>query len=285
MAGIEHGSAGIEHGPAGVERVAIVDTLRAAGCVFAEAEADVLISSATTPRHLRAMVERRAGGDPLEFVLGWAEFCGLRVAIEPGLFVPRHRTELLVRLAASVAPPGASVVDLCCGTGAVGAAIAAIVDRVRLVAADIDPAAVRCARRNLSGLSAEVFEGDLFAALPSGLRGRVDVLVANVPYVPSSEIALLPAEARTYEPRQALDGGPDGLDLFRRVAGDAAFWLARAGHVLMETGVGQAAAARDAMVRGGLTAQVVHSDDLDATVILGSLGERQRPPNASRRPE
>src|SRR5919198_868550 len=103
----------------------IVSRLRAAGCVFAEDEALLLISAAGSPGELAAMVDRRIAGLPLEHVLGWAEFCGLRIAVDPEVFVPRRRTELLVRQAIALARPGAVVVDLCCGSGAVGAALAA----------------------------------------------------------------------------------------------------------------------------------------------------------------
>ncbi|MDT7565026.1 MAG: release factor glutamine methyltransferase, partial [Pseudonocardiales bacterium] len=164
----------------------MVTRLRAAGCVFAEDEARLLISSARTPADLAAMVDRRVRGLPLEHVLGWAEFCGLRIAVDTGVFVPRRRTEFLVRQAASLARPGAVVLDLCCGSGAVGAALAATVERAEIHAVDIDPAAVLCARRNLAG--GQVYEGDLYEPLPDALRGRVDVLVANAPYVPTEAI-------------------------------------------------------------------------------------------------
>ena len=226
--------------PSGHPRAAIVTRLRQAGCVFAEDEARLLISAARTPADLAAMVDRRAAGQPLEHVLGWAEFCGLRIAVDPGVFVPRRRTEFLVRQAAALArraagppaprPPGRPhrqpdparprpvvVVDLCCGSGAVGAALAAALDRVELHAADIDPAAVRCARRNVAAAGGQVYRGDLYAPLPARLRGRIDILAANVPYVPTGAVGLLPPEARIHEPRVALDGGADGLDVLRRV--------------------------------------------------------------------
>lgn len=189
----------------------VVTRLRAAGCVFAEDEARLLVAAAgapTSPAVLAVLVERRAAGEPLEQILGWAEFCGLRVAVEPGVFVPRRRTALLVREAAALAGPGAVVVDLCCGSGAVGAALLAR-HQVELYAADIDPTAVRW---NI-GARGRVLEGDLDGPLPPTLRGRVDVLVANAPYVPTRAIATMPAEARDHEPRTALDGGPDGLDI------------------------------------------------------------------------
>ena len=246
---------------------AVVARLRAAGCVFAEDEARLLIAGARTPAELGAMVDRRAGGVPLEQVLGWAEFCGMRIAVAPGVFVPRRRTEFLVRQAEALARPGTVIVDLCCGAGAIGAALAAVVDRAEVHAADIDPAAVQCARQNLPG--GRVYQGDLYDALPAGLRGRVAILAANVPYVPSGEIAFLPPEARAYEPQAALDGGADGLDLLRRVAAGAAAWLAPGGHLLIETSERQASLAEAVFTASGLTARVATSAELAATVVIG----------------
>src|ERR1700754_4589851 len=150
---------------------AIVTRLRAAGCVFAEDEARLLIAAARTPAELDVMVGQRVSGLPLEQVLGWAEFCGLRIAVEPGVFVPRRRTEYLVRQAITLgwqsARPGEPVgmLDLCCGTRALGLAGARGLshghgesragrhpdprEHAEVYAADVDPAAVRCARRNL----------------------------------------------------------------------------------------------------------------------------------------
>jgi release factor glutamine methyltransferase len=211
--------------------------------VFAEDEADLLIAGAKSPADLSAMVERRAAGLPLEQILGWAEFCGLRIAVGPGVFVPRRRTEFLVHEAARLARgdhaagPGdlPVIVDLCCGSGAVGVALAAALGPVELHAADIDPAAVRYARRNLAALGGQVYQGDLCDPLPAALRGRVDILVANAPYVPTKEVGLLPAEARLHEPRVALDGGVDGLHILRRAAEAAHVWLAPGGRLLVET--------------------------------------------------
>jgi release factor glutamine methyltransferase len=261
----------------------IVTRLRAAGCVFAEDEARLLMSAARTPAELHAMVDQRVAGLPLEQVLGWAEFCGLRITVAPGVFVPRRRTEFLVRQAAlllrgddpprpprgAIARPGDVIVDLCCGAGAIGAALAAAVERAEVYAADIDPAAVRCARQNLP--ADRVYQGDLYAPLPVGLRGRVAILAANVPYVPSEEIGFLPPEARAHEPRAALDGGADGLDVLRRVAAGAAGWLAPGGHLLSETSERQAPLAEAALAAVGLTARVARSADLEATVVIGRL--------------
>ncbi|MCD0485573.1 putative protein N(5)-glutamine methyltransferase [Streptacidiphilus sp. ASG 303] len=247
-----------------------VAALRAAGCVFAEEEARLIAGTARTPAELAAMVERRTLGLPLEHVLGWAEFCGLRVAVGPGVFVPRRRTEFLVREAAALARPGAVVVDLCCGSGAVGAALAAAVGPVELHAADIEPAAVRYARRNVAAVGGRVHLGDLYGPLPAALRGRVDVLVVNAPYVPSGAIGLLPPEARDHEPRVALDGGADGLDVQRRVADGAPRWLAPGGSLLIETSGRQAPHTAAALARAGLVPRAAVCDDLDATVVVGT---------------
>jgi release factor glutamine methyltransferase len=251
-------------------RSTIVSRLRAAGCVFAEDEALLLTSAARTAADLAAMVDRRAAGVPLEHVLGWAQFGGLRIAVEPPVFVPRRRTELLVAQAAAVAPPRAVIVDLCCGSGAVGAALLAALERVELHAVDIDPAAVRCARRNLVATGARVYEGDLYDPLPAALRERVDVLVANAPYVPTEGVGLLPPEARVHEPRLALDGGEDGLDVVRRVIGGAPAWLAGGGHLLVETSRDQVPQAFADVARVGLVPAVARSDALNATVVIGT---------------
>lgn len=248
----------------------IVEALRAAGCVFAEDEARLLVESARTPDELAAMVDRRRSGTPLEHVLGWAEFRGLRIAVDPGVFVPRKRTEFLVARAAALALPGAVVLDLCCGSGALGYALAAVVEDVELHATDVDPVAVECARRNLAPIGGHVYAGDLFTPLPGSLRGRVDILLSNVPYVPTGEIALMPPEARTYEARVALDGGPDGLDVLRQVASEATRWLAPGGHLLVETSERQAPLAVDALANCGLTPTVARSDEHTATVVVGS---------------
>ncbi|WP_067965919.1 putative protein N(5)-glutamine methyltransferase [Nocardiopsis trehalosi] len=245
--------------------------LRAAGCVFAEDEARLLLDAAADPVHLAALVARRVAGRPLEHVLGWAGFLGLRVAVGPGVFVPRRRSEFLAERAIALARPGAVLLELCCGAGAAAAAVAAAVPGLEVHAADVSPAAVRCARRNLAPVGGRVYEGDLDAPLPAGLRGRVDVLAANAPYVPTGELGLLPPEARDHEPRAALDGGPDGLDVQRRVAAAAPRWLAPGGHLLVETGRHQAARTAAAVERAGLRAEVAADDDRGATVVVGTL--------------
>jgi release factor glutamine methyltransferase len=233
--------------------------------VFAEDEAELLIAAAPTASDLARLVEQRLTGLPLEQVLGWAEFCGLRIAIDPGVFVPRRRSEFLVRQAADVVQPDAVVVDMCCGSGAIGAALAAV-RPIELYAVDIDSAAVQCARRNIDG---RVYHGDLYEPLPPTLQGRVDVLVVNAPYVPTDELEFMPPEARLHEPQVALDGGVDGLDIQRRVVAGAPLWLAPAGTLLIETSDRQAADTADMIALAGMHPRVVSDDELHATVVIG----------------
>ena len=297
---------------------AVTARLRAAGCVLAEAEAELLLGTAADPAELDRLVGRRAAGTPLEYVLGWAEFCGQRFVIEDGVFVPRHRTAFLVDVATGLAlarratvstalpSPGATVeagpartslvVDLCCGSGALGAVLATrlrpgtpdigMLDSetlrsgaLELHAADLAPAAVRCARRNVAPLGGRVYEGDLYAALPAALRGRVDLLIANAPYVPTEAIDLLPPEAREHESPVALDGGSDGLAVLRRVIAEAPDWLAAGGHLLAETSAGQAAALTAVVRAAGLIAQTVHSHEHEVTVVVATkpagVGDRE----------
>jgi release factor glutamine methyltransferase len=239
--------------------------------VFAEDEARLLTSSALTRDDLDDMVQRRVSGEPLEYILGWTEFCGMRIAVEPGVFVPRRRTEFLVRCAAAVCQQGSVVVDVCCGSGAVGAAVLAAVPGIELYAADIDPAAVRCTSRNLQSSTARVFQGDLFEPLPTEIRGRVDVIVANAPYVPTGAIRMMPAEARLYEARIALDGGAEGLDVHRRLAAEAAGWLTGGGRVLVETSSAQAELTAGLFTNAGFRSRILDSPAHDATVILAEL--------------
>ena len=245
----------------------LVARLRAAGCVFAEDEAALLVEAAESVDALEVLVARRAAGEPLEQLVGWVEFCGLRLAVAPGVFVPRQRTALLVREAVGRVTAGSVLVDLGCGTGAIAAAAAAAVPGLEVYAVDIDPAAVACARRNLP--PDRVFEGDLYAALPPALAGEVAVVVANAPYVPTDAIALMPREARDHEHRVALDGGPDGLTVQRRVIADAPAWLRPGGHVLIETGRGQLEGTGGALRAVGLEVTVSVDEESGGVVVAG----------------
>lgn len=261
----------------------LVARLRAAGCVFAEDEAVLLVDAARGPARddppaggpagpggtLEELVARRVAGEPLETVLGWVGFAGLRLGVGPGVFVPRRRTELLARTAARLARGAGDrpvVVEACCGVAPVAAFVAHHVPTARVHAADVDPAAVRWAARNLAGRG-RAWAGDLLEAVPAVLRGRVDVLVANAPYVPHDAIATMPPEAREHEPHVALDGGADGVDVQRRLLALAPAWLRPGGHVLVETSRRQAPLTRDACP-AGWSVEVLHDDDVDGTVVV-----------------
>jgi release factor glutamine methyltransferase len=249
-----------------VNEAQLVAALRSAGCVFAEDEARLILAEAASPAEVMAWTARRMAGEPLEQIVGWAEFDGLRVAVEPGVFIPRRRSLLVVEVAARV--PAGVVVDLCCGSGALGAALAARWPGAEVHAADSDPAAVSCARRNLP--PERVYDGDLYAALPDDLRGRVDLLVVNAPYVPTAAIATMPREARDHEHREALDGGADGLDVQRRVAAGAREWLSGSGRVVIETGPDQAAHTARLLTSIGLAASVETDDEVGGVAVLGT---------------
>jgi release factor glutamine methyltransferase len=269
------------------ELPALVARLRSAGCVFAEDEARLLLDARPDGAGLEALVARRVAGEPLEHLLGWVDVYGLRVEVDPGVFVPRQRSGLLVREALAAVRPGSVVVELCCGAAAIGVAIATHAGcDVELHAADIDPAAVACAARNVAAVGGRVrgrvrgrvHRGDLFEALPAGLRGRVDVLVVNAPYVPTDELGFMPTEARLHEPRVALDGGPDGVDLHRRVAAGAPAWLSQSGRLLVETSDRQADLTVRAVEAAGLAASVVRDDDLGGVAVAGAFPQRHPGP-------
>jgi len=227
----------------------LVRRLRAAGCVFAEDEAAVLQEATTDPARLEAMLRRREAGEPLEQVVGWVGFGGLRLAVGPGVFVPRQRTLLLARAAVELAraQPAPVLVEAFAGVAPVAASVADAVPGAQVHACDVDPRALAHARRNLPP-GAGVHEGPLLEGLPAALRGRVTLLVAVPPYVPRAAAALLPREALDHEPAAALFGGDDGLDLLRALLDRALLdragpWVVRGGAVLVELGAAQCPAA------------------------------------------
>jgi release factor glutamine methyltransferase len=259
---------------------ATIERLAAAGCVSAEAEARWLVEEALGVRsgglaaqrgdavdepgqaRLRAMVARRVAGEPLQHVIGWAPFGALRLAVGPGVFVPRPETEGLAERAAARLPTtaGAVAVDLCTGSGAIACFLKAARPVARVVATELDPVALGYARRNAEPLGVEVLAGDLDEPLPGTLAGRVDVLTANVPYVPTDQITLLPSDVRDHEPRAALDGGRDGLDVLRRVTAVAGRWLGPGGWILCEVGDDQARSAADLLAGAGFAGVAVLPD-------------------------
>ncbi len=246
----------------------LVARLRAAGCVFAEQEASVLSAAAGSPADLERMLAQRETGAPLEYVVGWARFGGLRIAVGPGVFIPRRRSEFLLETALARIPADATVLDLCCGSGALAAAVLARRPATRMWACDADPLAASWARRNLPA-SAVVAVGDLFAALPCDARGRFDVIIANAPYVPSAALALLPAETR-HEPVFGLDGGADGLDLHRRIAAQARTWLRPRGVLLVEVAPAEVPVLADVFEANGLAATATVDARRDVAVVAGA---------------
>lgn len=250
----------------------VVARLCAAGCVWAEDEAALLDAAAGTAADLDALVVRRVAGEPLELVLGWVDFLGRRLSVSPGVFVPRRRTELLARTTlarlAALGDPADDpvvVVEMCCGVAPVAACLGGI--RAEVHAADLSRTALACAGHNAP--TAALHVGDLFDALPGRLRGRIGVLAANAPYVPTDRIASMPPEARDHEPRAALDGGADGIDLHRRLAAEAWGWLAPGGALLVETSPAQAALTTAAMAAAGLATEVLVDDAIAGCVAVG----------------
>ncbi|WP_318241822.1 putative protein N(5)-glutamine methyltransferase [Arthrobacter pullicola] len=250
--------------------------LRSAGCVFAEEEALLLVTAAASGSELESLLTRRAAGEPLEYLLGWAQFSGLRIRVGPGVFIPRRRTEFLaaavVDFLREQAERGggaaALVVELCCGSGAISAAVAAAVPSARLHAADLSADAAGYARLNL-GARAAVYQGDLFAALPHRLRGSTDLVVANAPYVPTERLVFMPREARLHEPADALDGGEQGLKVLGRIAAEAPAWLRPGGRLFVECSTGQVPALTAVFTAAGLRPEVLREEKSDATVLSG----------------
>lgn len=215
----------------------MVDALRDAGFFDAEAEADDLIAVARDSTHLSTLVARRLTGEPAEWIVGSTEFLGLSLTITPGVYVPRWHTEAMARHAASHLDDGAVALDLCTGSGAIAAYLRSARPTARVLATDIDATAVACARAN----GVEAYAGDLFEPLPSLLRGEVGLVVAVPPYVPEAMLAYLPRDVVAHEPRRALVGGTDGLDVVARVIDGAAVWLRTGGALVIEVGIDQVA--------------------------------------------
>ncbi len=233
----------------------LVERLRAAGCVFAEDEAAILIDAASDDAELEALTARRAAGEPLEHIVGWVAFGPLRLAVAPGVFVPRQRSLRLARAAVRVARGQRHplVLEAYAGAAPLAATVAAAIPDAEVHAAEIDPLALRWARANLPD-GAGVHESDGFDGLPTRLRGRITLIVAVPPYVPVPEAELVPRDLRTHEPSRALFGGDDGLDQIRALIDEAGPWLAPGGRVLLELNRRQAPAAAGYARRAGFRA-------------------------------
>jgi release factor glutamine methyltransferase len=227
------------------------------GCVAPAEEADALFrASDEGVGGIEELVVRRLGGEPLAWITGSVVFGGVRVHVDPGVFVPRPQTEAMAKRAASLLPDAGIAVDLCTGSGAVAVVLAAAHPQATVVATEIDALAVSCARGN----GVDVFAGDLDEPLPPSLRGRVDVMTAVVPYVPTEELPFLPRDVLANEPRAALDGGPRGTRLLVRAAEAAPRWLRPGGTVVLELGGDQADEVAAAFERFGLSQIHVHRD-------------------------
>lgn len=232
----------------GREMALVVDALRRAGCVAAAEEAEELIACAPDRGQLTALLGRRVSGEPLAWVTGRAVFCGLSLRVRPGVYVPRWQSEPLAERAARRLPAGGRGLDLCTGSGALAAVMAARVPTATVMAVDVSPVAVACARAN--GVDARV--GDLDEPVPPSWAGLVDVLSAVPPYVPSGALGRLPRDSIDHEPRMALDGGPDGLGCLSRIVELAPRWLRPGvGVLLLELGGDQATLLGPQLARAG----------------------------------
>ena len=239
------------------DRGRVLRALADGGFVAAREEADELLRArADGVGDLEDLLARRLSGEPLAWIVGSTRFCDTRVLVDPGVYVPRPQTEALARRAASLLPDGGIAVDLCTGCGAVAVVLRHACPGARVLATDVDRAAVACARRN--GVDALV--GDLDEPLPPSLLGSIDVLTAVVPYVPTEELHLLPRDVLTYEPRAALDGGAGGTALLTRAAHVSARWLRPGGRVLLELGGDQAGELQTTFVVLGMSIVGVHRD-------------------------
>lgn len=211
--------------------------LAAGGCVDPEAETAALLEAAGEGAGaLDDLVARRLRGEPLAWIRGFVRFCGVRVLVHPGVFVPRPHTEALARRAVGLLPDRGVAVDLCTGSGAVAAVLRSARPNATVLATDLDPVAVACARAN--GIDALL--GDLDEPIPRDMLDRVDVVTAVVPYVPAEELHLLPRDVLDHEPRHALEGGPGGAAVLARAAAAAGRLLRPGGRVLLELGGDQA---------------------------------------------
>ena len=210
--------------------------LATAGCTAADEEAAELVAASPDAGTLESWLARREDGEPTAWIVGVVDFCGLRLRIEPGVYVPRPQTEELARRAAWLLPPAGRALDLCTGAGAVAAHLRASDPRATVLATDRDPVAARTARSNGVPTAA----ADLAAPLRPGQT--FDVVTAVAPYVPTRELAFLPTDVQRYEPVEALSGGDDGLEVVRRVVTEAARRLRDGGWLLLEIGGDQDAA-------------------------------------------
>ncbi|HWJ63673.1 MAG TPA: HemK/PrmC family methyltransferase [Acidimicrobiales bacterium] len=236
---------------------AAIAALADAGFLAPEAEAAELAAAAHDADELKALVARRRTGEPLAWITGSTTFCGETIRVDPGVYVPRPQTEALAEAAVLLLPPGGVAVDLCTGSGAIAAVLGRRRPTARVVASDVDPAAVACARAN--GVDARL--GDLAQPLPSEVIGRADVVTGVVPYVPTETLHLLPRDVQAHEPAVALDGGPGGTEVLDRAIGAAARLLRPGGHLVLELGGDQDERLGPALARRRFTEVRSHRDE------------------------
>lgn len=264
-----------------------VRLLRAAGSVFAEREAQVILAAFADPQRRAVAVEQRSSGLPLEYVVGVAEFAGVEVAIGPSVFIPRHRAEALVDTAvelvgAMAAARRPTALDLGCGSGAIAAALTSRLPGWDVHASDIDAEALRHARTNSATFGFTLHQGDWWSSLPTSLSGGFDLVVAHLPYVPTGELVSLPRDFRDHEAVAALDGGADGLDPWRAVARGAGRWLEADGVLLTQVGEHQVGEAVRIATSEGLVAQSIWPDDDERVAVISAVVGSRGPDETGR---
>jgi release factor glutamine methyltransferase len=245
-----------EESPIDVNDLAV--RLSDAGFVAADEEAEELLHSAHGGAAvLESLIERRLRGEPLARITGFTMFCGRQLRVDHGVYVPRWQSEPLARRAIARLPPRGIAIDLCTGSGALAMTLLAERPRARVVATEVDERAAACAETN----GVEVYRGDLFAPLPHDLGGRVDVIVAVAPYVPTPELSLLAHDTLTFETTLAYDGGDDGADVLRRIVEESPRYLRRGGALLLELGGEEANVLEGEMARRAFDGVTVLFDD------------------------
>ncbi len=201
---------------------------------------------------VRGLVARRAKREPLQYILGTQEFCGLEFVVTPAVLIPRHDTEVLVEEALRRAPQAMSVLDIGVGSGCIAVALAKQLPHAQVWGVEQSSAALALAQQNAerNGVRVTLCEGSLFE--PFGGQ-RFDLIVSNPPYIPTADLETLQPEVREYEPRAALDGGADGLDFYRIIVPAALEHLSLGGWLMVELGIGQAEAVLGMLGQAGFS--------------------------------
>ena len=200
------------------------------------------ILKAAQAKEIIRIADERLTGRPLWYIIGDTDFYGYKIKVDERVLIPRPETEELAQMVVNAAEEGQSVLDLCTGSGAIAISVYKELEKagrkVKMTALDISADALELAKENAEENEADILfiQSDLFTRL----RGRFDIIVSNPPYIPTAEIETLQREVKSFEPRLALDGGADGLDIYRRIAADASKYLNRGGMLIMEVGEGEA---------------------------------------------